>query len=63
VRYFMTEATVLAERVDGDTVRVRRLFDEARGCDTFAQRILSFGPGRSRPTPTRRSTSSTARAR
>jgi quercetin dioxygenase-like cupin family protein len=36
------------EAVDGDTVRVRRLFDASRGCDTFAQRILSFGPGRSR---------------
>ena len=27
---------------------VRRLFDETRGCEKFAQRILSFGPGRSR---------------
>ena len=44
----MTDAAVAPEAVDGDTVRVRRLFDEARGCDKFAQRILSFGPGRSR---------------
>jgi quercetin dioxygenase-like cupin family protein len=47
VRYFMTDAAVATEAVDGDTVRVRRLFDAARGCDMFAQRILSFGPGRS----------------
>jgi quercetin dioxygenase-like cupin family protein len=44
----MTQAAVATEAVDGDTVRVRRLFDETRGCETFAQRILSFGPGRSR---------------
>src|SRR5262245_30190232 len=44
----MTEAAVATEAVDGDTVRVRRLFDETRGCEKFAQRILSFGPGRSR---------------
>src|SRR5262245_36876516 len=43
----MTEATAAAEDVSGDTVRVRRLFDEARGCEKFAQRLLSFGPGRS----------------
>src|SRR5262245_48329406 len=43
----MTDAAVAAETVDGDTVRLRRLFDEARGCELFAQRILSFGPGRS----------------
>jgi len=48
VRYFLTEAAVATEAVDGDTVRVRRLFDETRGCELFAQRILSFGPGCSR---------------
>jgi quercetin dioxygenase-like cupin family protein len=48
VRYFMTDAAVSAEDVDGDTVRVRRLFDETRGCEKFAQRILSFEPGPSR---------------
>jgi quercetin dioxygenase-like cupin family protein len=48
VRYFLTEAAVAAEAVPGDTVQVRRLFDEARGCEMFAQRILSFGTGRSR---------------
>jgi mannose-6-phosphate isomerase-like protein (cupin superfamily) len=44
----MTDADPVDERVDGDTVSVRRLFDDARGCEKFAQRILSFGPGRSR---------------
>jgi len=48
VRYFITEGAVATEEVDGDTVRLRRLFDGSRGCETFAQRILSFGPGRSR---------------
>jgi quercetin dioxygenase-like cupin family protein len=48
VRYFLTGAVVATEAVDGDTVQVRRLFDETRGCDTFAQRVLSFGPGGSR---------------
>jgi len=52
VRYHLTEAAVAAEpvesAVDGDTVRVRRLFDGTRGCEMFAQRILSFGAGRSR---------------
>jgi quercetin dioxygenase-like cupin family protein len=48
VRYFMTDSVDAAEPVDGDTLRVRRLFDEARGCEKFAQRILSFAPGRSR---------------
>src|SRR4051794_5529914 len=44
----MTGAAVATEAVDGDTVRVRRLFDPTRGCETFAQRILAFGAGRSR---------------
>jgi quercetin dioxygenase-like cupin family protein len=46
VRYFMTAEAVAAEDVDGDTVSVRRLFDPERGCDGFAQRILSFSAGR-----------------
>src|SRR4051812_41930178 len=44
----MTDAAVAAEDVDGDTVRVRRLFDQARGCEMFARRILAFDAGRSR---------------
>src|SRR3954454_260201 len=44
----MTDAAVATEDVDGDTARVRRLFDETRGCEKFAQGILSFAPGRSR---------------
>ena len=52
MRYLLDGAAVAEEAlhggVDGDTVRVRRLFDETRGCELFAQRILSFGPGRSR---------------
>jgi mannose-6-phosphate isomerase-like protein (cupin superfamily) len=45
----MSDAATVVEHVDGDTVSVRRLFDDARGCEKFAQRILSFSPGRSQP--------------
>jgi mannose-6-phosphate isomerase-like protein (cupin superfamily) len=44
----MTVLEAEAEALDGDTAQLRRLFDETRGCELFAQRILSFGPGRSR---------------
>jgi len=44
----MSETGAETERSDGDTVEVRRLFDDARGCEKFAQRLLHFGPGRSR---------------
>src|SRR3954465_11791171 len=44
----MTDAAVATEDVDGDTVRVRRLFDETRGCEKFGQRSLGSGPGGSR---------------
>jgi len=33
--------------VAGDTVEVMRFFDDSRGCEKFAQRVLRFGPGRS----------------
>ncbi len=34
-------------RPAGEDVEVQRLFDEARGCEAFGQRILRFPPGRS----------------
>jgi mannose-6-phosphate isomerase-like protein (cupin superfamily) len=52
VRYLLDRAAVAAEAVRGDmedgSVHVRPLFDAGRGCELFAQRVLSFGPGRSR---------------
>ena len=68
VRYWMTRGSVDPEQVSGDTVGVVPLFDDVQGCEKFAQRVLSFGPGRSsepgrgRPT-TRSSTCSRAGAR
>jgi mannose-6-phosphate isomerase-like protein (cupin superfamily) len=48
VRYCINETGAETERLDGDTVEIRRLFDDARGCEKFAQRLLRFGPGRAR---------------
>jgi len=49
MRYLLTPASAAAGEANDDTVRVRRLFDDARGCEKFAQRLLSFGPGQSQP--------------
>jgi mannose-6-phosphate isomerase-like protein (cupin superfamily) len=43
----MTRGSVDPEQVSGDTVGVVPLFDDVQGCEKFAQRVLSFGPGRS----------------
>jgi mannose-6-phosphate isomerase-like protein (cupin superfamily) len=48
VRYQLTRTDAVPEPVPGDTVTVLSLFDDARGCEKFAQRVLEFGPGRSR---------------
>ncbi len=48
MRYRMTRVDVEAEPVPGDTVSVLPLFDDARDCRKFAQRILQFEPGPSR---------------
>jgi mannose-6-phosphate isomerase-like protein (cupin superfamily) len=48
VKYWLTEAGARGERVHDDTVVVHRLFDDARGCEKFAQRVLRFEPGDSR---------------
>ena len=47
MRYWIARSSVEAEPVSGDTVEVCRLFDDAQGCEKFAQRVLGFGPGRS----------------
>jgi mannose-6-phosphate isomerase-like protein (cupin superfamily) len=48
VRYWLNRASVVADETPGDTVEVLPLFDDARGCEKFAQRVLRFSPGRSR---------------
>ena len=47
MRYCITEANSPGERAEGDTVVTHRLFDDANGCQKFAQRLLRFGPGSS----------------
>ena len=48
VQYSLDRFDLDAEQVPGDTVAVVALFDDVRGCEKFAQRLLSFRPGRSR---------------
>jgi mannose-6-phosphate isomerase-like protein (cupin superfamily) len=48
MKYRLARADLDAEQVRGDTVTVLALFDDARGCEKFAQRVLSFRAGRSR---------------
>jgi mannose-6-phosphate isomerase-like protein (cupin superfamily) len=43
----LPEAPESAASPSGDTVDVRRLFDDARGCEKFAQRLLAFPVGSS----------------
>ena len=44
----MTRDGLVAEESPGDTAAVVVLFDDAKGCDKFAQRVLRFRPGPSR---------------
>jgi quercetin dioxygenase-like cupin family protein len=48
MRYWLDRAAARPVDVSGDTVSVVHLFDDAHGCEKFAQRLLSFGPGSSR---------------
>ena len=48
VRYSLARAELEPREVEDDTVTVMTSFDRARGCETFAQRVLSFRGGRSR---------------
>jgi len=48
VRYATTRAEAELLQAPGDTARVLTLFDDARGCEKLAQRLLVFEPGRSR---------------
>jgi mannose-6-phosphate isomerase-like protein (cupin superfamily) len=43
----MTRGSVGPEHSSGDTVGVLPLFDDARDCEKFAQRVLAFAAGRS----------------
>ena len=48
MRYAIARAGLEPRPVPGDTADVLALFDDARGCEKFAQRVLRFSPGRSR---------------
>jgi quercetin dioxygenase-like cupin family protein len=48
MQYWLDRADALPVDVPGDTVAIVALFDDARGCQKFAQRLLRFGPGSSR---------------
>ncbi len=48
MRYWLTRASVEPRHEPDDTVGVLPLFDDAGGCEKFAQRVLRFGPGSSR---------------
>jgi len=48
MRYWLARADAEPEQIAGDTLSVLRLFDDARGCEKFAQRLLVFDPGDSR---------------
>jgi mannose-6-phosphate isomerase-like protein (cupin superfamily) len=45
VEYRLARDERSAERMPGDTVSVLALFDDASGCEKFAQRLLRFEPG------------------
>jgi len=47
--YVVHESAVEAHREEGDTVETRVTFDRASGCERLEQRVIVFGPGRSRP--------------
>jgi len=44
----MTRESAVRREEPGDTVTVLALFDDVRGCEKFAQRLLSFGAGSSK---------------
>jgi len=48
MRYWLVRPDAEPEQVPGDTGSVLPLFDDARGCEKFVQRVLLFGPGASR---------------
>src|SRR5690242_2278445 len=41
----MSRAQAVSERLPGSTATVLSLFDDSRGCEKFAQRVLVFPPG------------------
>jgi mannose-6-phosphate isomerase-like protein (cupin superfamily) len=46
--FVTSENQVEGVRADGDTAEVRRTIDASVGCERLEQRVLRFGPGRSR---------------
>ena len=48
MHYAIARAGLEPRRPPGDTTELLALFDDARGCEKFAQRVLCFSPGRSR---------------
>jgi mannose-6-phosphate isomerase-like protein (cupin superfamily) len=47
--YSIAEGAVEARREPGDTTATRVTLDERSGCTRLEQRVVRFGPGRSRP--------------
>src|SRR5919202_2394054 len=47
--YVVSEREVAERREDGDTAAVRTTIDASAGCERLEQRVIRFGPGRSRP--------------
>jgi mannose-6-phosphate isomerase-like protein (cupin superfamily) len=47
--YVVSEREVAERRQDGDTAAVRTTIDASAGCERLEQRVIRFGPGRSRP--------------
>ena len=48
-RHVTDEASAEARRDDGDTATTRVTIGPSFGCDALEQRVIRFGPGRSRP--------------
>jgi mannose-6-phosphate isomerase-like protein (cupin superfamily) len=47
--HVIDEAAVEAAREENDTAETRTTFDRATGCERLSQRVIRYGPGRSRP--------------
>ncbi len=48
MQYWLDRADVVPEVLPDDIIAIHPLFDDARGCEKFAQRLLRFAPGASR---------------
>src|ERR1700744_540617 len=48
MQYWLDRADVVPEVLPDDIIALHPLFDDARRCEKFVQRVLVFGPGASR---------------